>query len=87
MKVWSPTSLKEKLIKAGAKQHGNGPSAAFQLAEVAIPRNHFADNLRMVGESRPPPLTSMTWAAHPRRIRKKSTGAPRLDDKKSDRLR
>lgn len=31
---------------------------AFQLAEVAIPRDLFADILRMIAELRPPPLAS-----------------------------
>ena len=30
----------------------------FQRAEVAIPRNLFADILRIIGELRPPPVTS-----------------------------
>jgi hypothetical protein len=32
------------------------PSAP--LAEVVIPRNLFADILRLIAESRPPPVTS-----------------------------
>jgi hypothetical protein len=31
---------------------------AFQMAEVAIPRNLFADILRLIAELRPPPVTS-----------------------------
>jgi len=31
------------------------PYVAFQMAEVAIPKNHFADILRMIAELRPPP--------------------------------
>jgi Transposase DDE domain group 1 len=52
IKDWSLTSLKEKLIKIGAKvvRHGR-----FQMAEVAIPKNLFADILRMIAELRPPP--------------------------------
>jgi hypothetical protein len=44
IKDWSPTSLKEKLIKIGAKVVGRGRYVAFQRAEVAIPRNLFADS-------------------------------------------
>jgi hypothetical protein len=37
IKDWSLSSLKEKLIKIGAKVISHGRSIAFQLAEVAIP--------------------------------------------------
>ena len=40
------TTLKEKLIKIGAKVVSHGRYVAFQMAEVAIPRNLFADILR-----------------------------------------
>jgi hypothetical protein len=36
IKDWSPTSLKEKLIKIGAKVVSRGRYVAFQTAEVAI---------------------------------------------------
>jgi hypothetical protein len=55
---WSLTSLKEKLIKIGAKVVSHGRYVAFQMAEVWIPRNLFADILRLVAELRPPPVTS-----------------------------
>jgi hypothetical protein len=58
IKDWSLTSLKEKLIKIGAKVVSHGRYVAFQVAEVAVPRNLFADILRMIGELRPPPVTS-----------------------------
>jgi hypothetical protein len=58
IKDWSLTSLKEKLIKIGAKVVNHGPYVAFQMAEVAIPRNLFADILRLIAELRPPPVTS-----------------------------
>jgi hypothetical protein len=38
IKDWSLTSLKEKLIKIGAKVVSHGRYVAFQMAEVAIPR-------------------------------------------------
>jgi hypothetical protein len=56
---WSPKTLKEKLIKIGAKVVSHARCLAFQMAEVAIPRDLFAEILRMIGELRPPPLTSM----------------------------
>ena len=55
---WSLTSPKEKLIKIGAKIVSHGRYVAFQMAEVAIPKNLFADILRMIAELRPPPVAS-----------------------------
>jgi hypothetical protein len=46
---------KEKLIKIGAKVVTHGRYVAFQMAEVAIPWNLFADILRLIAELRPPP--------------------------------
>ena len=57
IKDWSLTSLKEKLIKIGAKVVSHGRYVAFQMAEVAIPRNLFADILRLIAELRPPPVS------------------------------
>ena len=44
----------------GAPVHiiSHGRYVAFQMAEVAIPRNLFTDILRLVAELRPPPITS-----------------------------
>ncbi len=42
-------------IKIGAKVVSHGRYVAFQMAEVAIPRNLFADILRLIAELRPPP--------------------------------
>jgi hypothetical protein len=47
IKEWL-TSLKEKLIKIGAKVVSSGRYIAFQMAEVAIPKNLFADILRLI---------------------------------------
>ena len=55
---WSLTSLKEKLIKIGAKVVRHGRYVAFQMAEVAVPRRLFAEILRLIAELRPPPVTS-----------------------------
>jgi Transposase DDE domain group 1 len=55
IKDWSLTSLKEKLIKIGAKIVSHGRYVAFQMAEVAISRNLFADILRLIAELRSPP--------------------------------
>lgn len=55
---WSMTTLRKKLIKIGAKVVGHARHVAFQMAEVAVPRNLFADILRLIAELRPPPVTS-----------------------------
>ena len=60
IKVWSLTTLKEKLIKIGAKVVSHGRYVAFQMAEVAIPRKLFADILRLIAELRPPPAAVST---------------------------
>ena len=52
---WSLTSLKEKLIKIGAKVISHGRYVAFQMAEVAIPKTLFADILRLIAGLRPSP--------------------------------
>ena len=48
-------SLKEKLIKIGAKVVSHGRYVAFQMAEVAIPKNLFAGILLLIAQLRPPP--------------------------------
>jgi hypothetical protein len=60
IKDWSLSSLKEKLIKIGAKVISHGRSIAFQMAEVAIPRHLFQEILRLIAELRPqpPPATA-----------------------------
>jgi hypothetical protein len=55
---WSLTSLKQKLIKIGAKVVRHGRYVAFLMDDVAIPRTLFADILRLIGELRRPPVTS-----------------------------
>jgi len=40
---WSLTSLREKLIKIGAKVVSHGRYVTFQMAEVAVPRQMFAE--------------------------------------------
>ena len=55
IKDWSLTSLKEKLIKIGAKVVSHGRYVAFQMAEVAVPRKLFAEILRLIAELRPQP--------------------------------
>ena len=45
---WSLTTLREKLVKIGAKIVRHGRYVTFQMAEVAIPRDLFADILRRI---------------------------------------
>ena len=52
---WSLTSLREKLIKIGARVVGHGRYVTFQLAEVAVPRLMFADILSLITRLRAPP--------------------------------
>ena len=52
---WSMTSLREKLIKIGAKVVSHGRYVIFQLAEVAVPRQVFAEILSLIARLRAPP--------------------------------
>ena len=45
---WSLTTLREKLIKIGAKIVRHARYVTFQMAEVAIPRRHFQQILRRI---------------------------------------
>ncbi len=53
---WSLTTLREKLIKIGAKTIRHGRYITFQLAEIAIPRSLFTNTLRLIDGLRPAPL-------------------------------
>ena len=55
IKDWSLTSLKDKLIKIGAKVVSHGRYVVFQMAEVAIARQMFQEILRLITELRPQP--------------------------------
>jgi hypothetical protein len=52
---WSMTSLREKLIKIGAKVVRHGRYVTFQLAEVAVTRWLFAEILSLIARLRQPP--------------------------------
>jgi len=56
VKHWSLTTLREKLIKIGAKVVCHARYVTFQKAEVAIPRRLFATILRRIGKLSPVPL-------------------------------
>ncbi len=53
---WSLTTLRNKLIKIGAKVVRHGRYITFQLAEVAISRVLFAEILRQIDGLRLAPL-------------------------------
>jgi DDE family transposase len=52
----SLTSLREKLIKIGAKVVSHGRYVTFQLAEVAVSRQMFAEILSLIARLRAPPV-------------------------------
>ncbi len=45
---WSLTTLREKLVKIGAKAMSHGLYVTFELAEVAVPGNLFREILRLI---------------------------------------
>ena len=49
---WSLNSLREKLIKIGAKVVTHGRYVTFQMAEVAVPRQMFAEILSLIAQLR-----------------------------------
>ncbi len=57
---WTLTTLREKLVKIGARIVRHGRYIVFQLAEVAVPRTLFAAILRRIDRlrPRPPPLAA-----------------------------
>jgi hypothetical protein len=55
VKHWSLTSLREKLVKIGAKIVTHARYATFQMAEVAMPSQLFGEILRLIDGLRPSP--------------------------------
>ena len=55
VKRWSLTSLREKLVKIGAKIVAHARYVTFQMAEVAVPNQLFGEILRLIDGLRPPP--------------------------------
>ena len=49
---WSLTTLREKLVKIGAKAVSHGRYVTFQLAEVAVPRSLFQRILGLIVDPR-----------------------------------
>ncbi len=52
---WSLTSLRDKLIKIGAKVVSHGRYLTFQMAEVAMLRQMFQETLSLIARLRAPP--------------------------------
>jgi hypothetical protein len=52
---WSMTTLRDRLIKIGGKIVRHGRYVTFQMAEVAIPQELFADIMRRIDRLRPKP--------------------------------
>jgi hypothetical protein len=50
---WSLTTLREKVVKIGAKVVAHARYTVFQMAEVAVPRDLFRRILAMIDELRP----------------------------------
>ncbi|MGB0823503.1 MAG: IS1380 family transposase [Alphaproteobacteria bacterium] len=55
---WSLTTIREKLVKIGAKVVAHGRYVTFQMAEVAVPRDLFRKILRRIHQLRPPGLAA-----------------------------
>ena len=55
---WSLTTIREKLVKIGAKVVSHGRYVTFQMAEVAVPRDLFEGILRLIDKLRPPSITT-----------------------------
>ena len=50
---WSLTSLREKMVKIGAKVITHARYTVFQMAEVAVPRELFRRILALIDDLRP----------------------------------
>jgi hypothetical protein len=57
---WSLTSLRERLIKTGARLVRHGRYAIFQMAEAALPRQVFAGILDLINGLRDPPAATVS---------------------------
>ena len=49
------TSLRDKLVKTGAKIVTHARCVTFQMAEVPVPSQTYAEILRLIDELRPKP--------------------------------
>jgi hypothetical protein len=56
---WSLTTLREKLVKIGAKVVHHGRYVTFQLAEVAVPKGLFKKILALIDDLRRRPVPAL----------------------------
>jgi hypothetical protein len=49
IRSWALRTLREKLVKIGAKVVSHAKYVVFQLAEVAVPRPVFAAMMKLIG--------------------------------------
>ncbi len=57
---WSLTSLRERLIKTGARLVRHGRYAILQMAEAALPQRVFAGILGLINGLRDPPAATVS---------------------------
>ena len=57
IEAWSLTSLRERLVKTGARLVRHARYAVFQFAEAALPREVFSGVLDLINRLRGPPAT------------------------------
>jgi hypothetical protein len=55
---WSLTTIREKLVKIGARVVAHGRYVTFQMAEVAVPRDLFREILNLIDGLRRPSLAA-----------------------------
>jgi hypothetical protein len=63
---WSMTTLRDRLVKIGAKIVRHGRSITFQMAEVMVARDLFKQILDAIGALRPAPPTRCCGVMHDR---------------------
>ncbi|SDT99316.1 transposase [Stappia sp. ES.058] len=60
LETWSLTSLRERLVKTGARLVKHARYAVFQFAEAALPRAVFAGILGLINGLRDPPIAMVS---------------------------
>ena len=60
IEAWSLTSLRERLIKTGARLVRHGRYAIFQMAAAALPKEVFAGILGLINTLRGPPASAVS---------------------------
>jgi hypothetical protein len=60
IETWSLTSLRERLIKTGARLVRPARYAVFQFAEAALPRQIFAGIVALINGLRAPPEVAVS---------------------------